>query len=233
MFTRDRRAPNKGTKPSRFKFPKQVILEFDMKGRVLNESEVISIYDSLVVLNRPTAEFFWCMSKTGLRALELIAVSFEGLHEGQTRQIVHPELRSESIPYLGYLVVRHQARIHDLARGLFVPLSFKSKGGIGFQNTRTIPIFDDHTWKFLSTRRAKQVKQYMRQSSGKQIAQYRLFADVDLKESKILLQKVSEELGLNGVSWHSCRPFYRRDTARIVGSEELVLRIMGINRLRI
>lgn len=74
-----------------------------MKGRVLNESEVMRIYDSLVKLDRKTAEFFWCMSKTGLRALELIAVSFEGLHEGQSSQIIHPELRHESIPYLGFL----------------------------------------------------------------------------------------------------------------------------------
>ncbi|MBC7532295.1 MAG: site-specific integrase [Oligoflexus sp.] len=182
---------------------------------VYSEEEVISYEKALRKTSELTADFFYVLSKTGMRFNELYSLPISQLFKGQMTGPVHDELKEKGVEYVGYILLdsqilkeesdslsRNRLPDHSHRRG---PL--KGRKDTNIKNARFIPIIDKDCWNILVRLYQEQKKSLDRDLFGSNAKNYLFFEDVEEGAIRRHMQKANEALGTHK-DFHSLRHTY-------------------------
>ncbi|RYY00852.1 MAG: hypothetical protein EOO53_21015 [Gammaproteobacteria bacterium] len=125
---------------------------------VYKDEELISYEQELRKTSELTADFFYILSKTGMRFNELYSLPISQLFKGEMTGPVHDELKDKGVSYVGYILLDSQIlkdeKTDSLSRNREADGShkrgpLKGRKEISLKNARFIPVTDKDCWNIL------------------------------------------------------------------------------------
>jgi integrase len=185
---------------------------------VISEREMKSVYDRLIDISKPTAEFFIVLWSTGMRFSELFGLPITSLFPAPVQNSdLHEEFQKAGLSYHGYLVLDSQPQHDDRRREQDKSIKrkpLKSCKVISDKHARTIPIVDKQIWNILASRYKLEVRRWENREYTKDKQDYVFFDDLEWNRAVNSLRRAYKELGINPKPFHCCRHSY---TTLLVG----------------
>jgi integrase len=175
---------------------------------VLDENEILIIWEALKIINPRSADFFYLLTKTGMRLHEGLGICVHFINPGpmEGNKIGnHHELITEyGLSYEGYICLESQPssrRLRD-ASGHVPRKPLKKRPEISPKYFRYIPIFDKEAWKIIARLYDAQLDQLDSKKWGKDEKDYLLFEGLSSSKFYQDLRKAFETTKLKFRSPH-------------------------------